>query len=153
MKLGVSRCIGLLLLAASVCAEPILVQPQNPAITGTGLSNLRLRNLSADGTEAILTVDFMYDGLRGPTARLLPVITDKKQPNVSTWFGANPVTISAGHGTISLKVKFFNDEPGVPPELTTDHVHVMMMSDGGNAVISQGIFSRTIKWGSPNAAS
>ncbi len=151
MKLGVSRCIGLLLLTVTVWAEPVLIQPQNPAISGTSLSNLRVRSQSADGTEAVLTVDFMYDGLRGPTARLLPVITDKKQPNVSIWFGANPVTIGAGRGTISLKVKFFNDEPGAPPELTTDHVRVMMLSAGGNAVISQGIFSRTIKWGSPGA--
>jgi membrane protein involved in colicin uptake len=152
MKQRVSRCIGLLLLPLSVCAQPILIAPQNQSFAGSSLSNLRVLRQSADGTEAILTLDFIYNGINGPTARLLPVISDKKQPKVSSWFGANPVTISAGHGTISLKVKFFNDDPGVPPELTTDHVRVMMLSDGGNSVISQGIFSRTIKWGSPNAA-
>ncbi len=152
MKQSVSRCIGLLLVSLSVCAQPILITPQNPAFAGSSLSNLRVLKQSADGTEVVLTVDFTYDGISGPTARLLPVITDKKRAKVSGWFGADPVTISAGHGTISLKVKFFNDDPGVPPELTTDHVRVMMFSAGGNAVVSEGIFSRKIKWGSPNAA-
>jgi hypothetical protein len=142
----------LLLLSGSLCAQPILVSPQKEAFAGSGLTNLRLRNQSPDGAEAILTVDFVYDGLHGPTARLLPLITDKKQPKISGWFGANPVTVSSGHGTISFRIKFFNDEPGVPKELSTDHVRVLMFAGGGNSVISQGIFSMAIKWGSPNAA-
>jgi hypothetical protein len=149
------RCyIGLLVveLALNLRAQPILIQPQGQqAFGGTSLSNLRVRNQSADGTETILTVDFSYDGVTSPTARILPVITDKKQPKISGWFGANPVSVSAGRGTISLRVKFFNDEPGVPPELTTDHVKIVMLTDGGNAIISQGLFAHTIKWGSPNA--
>ena len=149
------RCyIGLLVveLALNLRAQPILIQPQGQqAFGGTSLSNLRVRNQSADGTETILTVDFSYDGVTSPTARILPIITDKKQPKISGWFGANPVSVSAGRGTISLRVKFFNDEPGVPPELTTDHVKIVMLTDGGNAIISQGLFAHTIKWGSPNA--
>jgi hypothetical protein len=151
MKQRVSRCIGLLLLPLCVYAEPVLITPRNPTLAGSSLSNLRLRSQSTDGSEAVLTLDYVYDGINGPSVRLLPVITDKQQPKVSGWFGADPVTIGTGRGTVSLKVRFFNDEPGVPPELTTDHVRVMMLSAGGNAVISQGIFSRTIKWGSPNA--
>ncbi|HUD45895.1 MAG TPA: MAP7 domain-containing protein [Candidatus Baltobacteraceae bacterium] len=151
MKKHVSRYIGLLLLPLGICAQPILITPQSHSFAGSSLSNLRVLRQSADGAEAILTVDFIYDGIHGPTARLLPVITDQKEPKVSSWFGANPVTISSGRGTISLKVRFFNDEPGVPPELSTDHIRVLMFSDGGNAVISQGIFSRTIKWGGPKA--
>jgi len=50
------------------------------------------------------------------------------------------VTIGAGHGTTSLKVKFFNDDPGVPSELTTDHVRILMLSDGGNTILSQAFF-------------
>jgi hypothetical protein len=152
MKQRVSRYIGLLLLSLSVCAQPILIAPQNQPFAGSSLSNLRVLRQSPDGTLVILTVDFIYDGIHGPTARLLPVISDKKQPKISSWFGANPVTIGAGHGTTSLKVKFFNDDPGVPSELTTDHVRILMLSDGGNTILSQGIFSRTIKWGGPNAA-
>jgi hypothetical protein len=153
MNQRVSGYIGLLLLSGSLCAQPILVTPQQKdAFAGSSLSNLRLLKQSPDGAEAILIVDFRYDGLYGPTARLLTLISDNKQPKVSDWFGANPVTISSGHGTISLKVRFFNDEPGVPPQLTTDHVRVLMMTDGGTSVISQGIFSKLIKWGGPNAA-
>jgi hypothetical protein len=153
MNLFKQSFLGLLVLqlALDLHAQPILVQPQSQSFGGTSLSNLRLRNLSSDGTEAILTVDFNYDGISGPTAHILPVISDKKQAKVSRWFGADPVSISTGRGTISLRVKFFNDEPGVPPDLTTDHVKVIMLSDGGNAIISQGLFATTIKWGKPSA--
>jgi hypothetical protein len=161
MKQVVARYAGWMLLSLTVSAEPMLIAPQqnliapqqSQAFAGSSLSNLRVLRQSADGSEAILTIDFTYDGLRGPSARLLPIITDKKKPNISGWFGADPVTISAGHGTVSLKIKFFNDDPGVPPELTTDHVRVMMLTDGGNIFISEGIFYKTIKWGSANAPS
>ncbi|HEX3718838.1 MAG TPA: hypothetical protein VH595_12790 [Verrucomicrobiae bacterium] len=161
MKQVVARYAGWMLLSLTVSAEPMLIAPQqnliapqqSQAFAGSSLSNLRVLRQSADGSEAILTIDFTYDGLRGPSARLLPIITDKKKSNISGWFGADPVTISAGHGTVSLKIKFFNDDPGVPSEVTTDHVRVMMLTDGGNIFISEGIFYRTIKWGSANAPS
>ena len=59
------------------------------------------------------------------------------------------MTIPTGHGTISIKVKFFNDEPGAPKELTTDRVRIMMLTDSGGSVIAQNIFSRAIKVGQP----
>jgi multidrug efflux pump subunit AcrA (membrane-fusion protein) len=131
----------------------ILVQPQSQSMPGSGVSNLRVLKQSADGTETILTVDFSYDGINGSSARLLPVIMDKKQPReMSTWFGADAVTIGRGHGTVSLRVKFFNDDAGVPPQITTDHVRILMLSDNGRSVIGQGIFARTIHWGSANAS-
>jgi hypothetical protein len=144
------RDLGLIALGFTLTLHAqILVQPQNQTMAGTGVSNLRILKQSADGTETILTVDFTYDGVHGPSVRLLPVITDKKQPKeMSGWFGANPVTVGRGHGTVSLRVKFFNDDPGVPPQVTTDHVRILMMSDNGRAVLSQGIFARTINWGS-----
>jgi hypothetical protein len=142
----------LLLISGGARAQPIIVSPQKEALAGSSLANLRLRNQSADGAEAMLTVDFVYDGLHGSTARLLPVIADRKQPKISASFGANPVTVSSGRGTVSLRVKFFSDEPGAPLELSSDHVRVLMFADGGNSVISQGIFSMTIKWGRPNSA-
>jgi len=140
-----------LLFALSMRAQPILISPQNQTIGANSVSNLRILKQTPDGAETVLTVEFSYDGMSGATARIIPVITDKNQPKASAWFGADPVSVGTGHGTVSLRVRFFNDEPGVPPELTTDHVRVMMLSEGGNAIISQGIFSRTIKWGNPNA--
>jgi hypothetical protein len=148
------RCyIGLLVvvLALNLRAQPVLIHPLDQSFGSTGFSNLRVRSQSADGTEAVLTVDFSYDGFSGPSARILPVITDKKQPKVSHWFGANPVSISSGRGTISIRVKFFNDEPGVPAELTTDHVNILLLTDGGNVKISEGRFAQAIKWGNPKA--
>ena len=116
---------------------------------GNNIQNLRVLNQSANGTEVTLTLDYSYDGASGSSARLLPVIANKNQQKVSSWFGADPVTIPTGHGTISIKIKFFNDEPGAPKELTTDRVRIMMLTDNGASVIAQGNFSRTIKWGSP----
>ena len=119
---------------------------QNQVFPGSSLSNLRLLKQSANGTEAVLTLSFVYDGLRGPTALLLPMITDRKDSKIAGWFGANPVTTFLLR-TISLKSDFSSDDPGVPSELTTDHVRILMLTDGGNAVISEGIFPVTIRWG------
>jgi membrane protein involved in colicin uptake len=147
------RYIGLLVvyLGATTLPAQILIQPPNQSFGGSDVRNLRVLKQSEDGSEVTFAVDFNFDGIGGASARLLPLIIDKKQPKVSSWFGADPVTISPGHGTISLKVKFFNDEPGVPKELTTDRVRILMLSDNGNSVISQNNFSRTIKWGNANA--
>ncbi|HEY3863925.1 MAG TPA: hypothetical protein VGO59_18775 [Verrucomicrobiae bacterium] len=150
-------CAGLVLFALASRAQPILVYPQGvysqgQAFAGASLSNLRVRNESTYSTEMILTVDFSYDGLHGSSARIVPVITDKKTAHVSRWFGANPVLVGTGRGTISFPVKFFNDEPGAPSELTTDHVKILMLTEGANTLISQGIFARSLKWGGTPAA-
>ncbi len=153
MKLLKSRHIGLLALQFGVVLLPaqILVPMQNQGtFGGNDIRNLRVLNQSADGSEVTLTMEYSYNGASGSSARLFPVIANKSQQKVSSWFGADPVTIPTGHGTISIKVKFFNDEPGAPKELTTDRVRIMMLTDSGGSVIAQNIFSRTIKWGSPS---
>ena len=54
---------------------------------------------------------------------------------------------------VSVKVKrFFNDEPGVPAQTTTDRVRMLMLDTGGLAVLSQSQFTRTINWGSVTLA-
>ena len=95
-------------------------------------------------------MEVTYDGMRGPTVRIVPIISDRKKPGVSHWFGAETKVVGQGKFTISLKVKFFNDEPGVPPELTTDRIRLMMLSDSGNSVVSENPVIKTIKWGNPN---
>ena len=145
MKLLKSRHIGLLALQFGVVLLPaqILVPMQNQGtFGGNDIRNLRVLNQSADGSEVTLTMEYSYNGASGSSARLFPVIANKSQQKVSSWFGADPVTIPTGHGTISIKVKFFNDEPGAPKELTTDRVRIMMLTDSGGSVIAQNIFSR-----------
>ncbi len=149
------RCgIGLLAFQmglASLCARQILLQPQGRGATiVNNISNLRVGRQSADGTELELTMEVTYDGLRGPTVRIVPIISDRKKAEVSHWFGAETKVVGQGKGTISLKVKFFNDEPGVPPELTTDRIRLIMLSDSGNSVVSESPVLKTIKWGNPN---
>ena len=156
MKLLTSRHIGIGLLALQfgvvlLRAQVLIPMQTQGTFAGNDIRNLRVLNQSADGSEVTLTLDYSYDGGSGSSARLLPVIATKSQQKISSWFGADPVTIPAGHGTISIKVKFFNDEPGAPQQLTTDRIRIMMLTDNGASVIVQSIFTRTIKWGAPNS--
>src|SRR5208283_3870287 len=129
-------------------AQPILVQPLGRGATGVNdISNVRVGTLSADGTELELTLDVTYDGMRGPSVRIVPIISDRKNPQVSHWFGAETKVVGQGRSTVSVKIKFFNDEPGVPSELTTDRIRLMMLSESGNSVISENPVLKTIKWG------
>lgn len=133
-------------------AQPVITQPgalQNrPA---TGISDLRITSQSADGTEVVLTIEYGYDGLGGPTALIVPMIEKRGQKGVAAWFGADPVTIGAGRGIISIKVKYFNDEAGVPPQFTSDSLRILTLNKSGTAILSSIPFLKTIKWGSPNA--
>ena len=143
---------ALSLSAGLVLAQPVLT-PQNPfqPQTGSGINNLRTVSQSADGTEVVFSVDFSYDGFGGRTALIYPVIEKRDQKGVSLWFGADPVTVGQGRGIISLKVKYFNDEPGVPPQLTTDRIRILIVNQSGTALLSSIPFLKTVKWGSPDA--
>jgi hypothetical protein len=136
-------------------AQPILIQPGNSfgarQSIGSGVENLRVVEQSADGTEAQLTMDYSYDGFSGAIAQLLPVIGKKGQKGVSAWFGADPVTVGQGRGTITIKIRYFNDEPGVPPMFTSDQVRILILNQQGTAILTAVPFLKTIKWGSSNA--
>jgi len=103
------RCsVGLLVLQlglASLSAQPILVQPRGRGTTVVNdISNVRVTTPSADGTELVLMMDVSYDGVRGPTARIVPIISDRKNPAVSHWFGADTKVVGQGRSTVSVKV-------------------------------------------------
>ncbi len=134
-------------------AQPILIQPESPfqQQAGNGIANLRVTSQSKDGTLAILTFDYTYDGTSGASALLLPVIEKRNQKGIASWFGADPVAIGAGRGIVSAKVKYFNDEPGVPPQFTSDRVRVLILNNNGVTVIAGIPFLKTINWGSANA--
>src|SRR5687767_1871764 len=112
-------------------AQPAFNQPNDPfgqRPVGMGAENLRVAQQNADGTEALLTMDYTYDGFAGPVAVILPIIGKRGQRGVSAWFGSDPVTVGRGRGTISVKVRYFNDEPGVPPMFTSDQVQIMILN-------------------------
>src|SRR5688572_13053571 len=44
------------------------------AVNVSGISNLKIVHQSADGAEVTLNFDYTYDGLAGPTAKLIAVI-------------------------------------------------------------------------------
>ncbi|MBI4658427.1 MAG: hypothetical protein HY735_06210 [Verrucomicrobia bacterium] len=136
----------------SILAQPIIPQAGPfQSRPSTGITNLRVTHQSADGTEVILTMDYSYDGLRGLTALVVPVIEKRGQKGVAAWFGADPVTVGAGKGLISIKTKYFNDEPGVPPEFVSDSLRILILNSSGTAILSSIPFLKTIKWGSPGA--
>jgi hypothetical protein len=141
--------------ALVVLAQPVIIQPgapfgnQPPA--GSGIENLRVSQQSADGTEAQLTMDYTYDGFAGPIAQVLPVIGKKGQKGVSAWFGSDPVTVGRGRGTITLRVRYFSDEPGVPATFTSDQLRILILNKNGTAILSAVPFLKNMNWGSPNA--
>src|SRR5436190_11075661 len=138
-----------------ICAPPILIQPNDSfggqRIVGTGIQNLRVVSQSADRTEAELIMDYTYDGFGGGgiTAQLLPAISKKGAKGTSTWFGSDPLTVGKGRGTVTMKVRYFNDEPGVPPSFVSDQVRILILNSSGSAILTSVPFLITIKWGNP----
>ena len=56
----------------------------------SGISNLKVVDQSADGTEVTLNFDYTYDGFSGPTAKIIVVIEKKGEKGVAGWFGCDP---------------------------------------------------------------
>ena len=144
----------LILLWASVdaLAQPVIVGGNDPLRGGGGTTvrNLRVTEKSPDGAEVVLTMDYTYDGSMGASAFVVPVIQKKGDKGVAAWFGANPQTVGRGRGIVSVRVRFFNDEPGVPAQLKTDGVKVLLMNSSRRVVITSIPFFSDIDWGSAN---
>lgn len=145
--------LAFLLLAAELPAQPVIIGGNNPFATagGSSVRNLRVTEKSSDGTLAVLTMDYAYDGSMGASAFVVPVIMKKGDKGASAWFGSDPQTVGRGRGTISVKVRFFNDEPGVPSQITTDSVRILLMNNTRRSVITAIPFFSTIEWGSADA--
>ena len=148
-------CLSALLLGApgDLRAQPGGIDfrnfPGQSTVIGTGAQNLRVFPENRERTVYQLTIDYTYDSSGGSTrAEIVPVIGKRNQEGVSGWFGCNPVTIGPGRGTVTLRVTFFNDEPGVPAAFTSDQVQILFFNPAGTAVLSSVPFLQTIKWGS-----
>jgi len=136
-----------LLTSASGQPRPLEVPEINTQFTASGVANLRVGGVSEDGTEALLVMEYTYNGNAGPTALIVPVIENRRQRGVSGWFGADRVAVPRGKGLISIKVKFFNDEPGVPAAVTTDSIRVLILNSTGTAILGGSTELKTINWG------
>src|SRR5688572_12095338 len=80
-------------------AQPVFdgIDPFNQrSAVGMGAENLRVAQQTPDGTEALITLDYTYDGFAGPVALILPVIGKRGQRSVGAWFGSDPVTVGRG---------------------------------------------------------
>lgn len=118
---------------------------------GSGMYNLRVSPPTDEGREVIVTVECAYNGLAGPTAYAVPVFAKKDGKSVSGFFGSDMALVTKGKSLISFKCRFFNDQRGVPAELTTDRVYMWLLNESKTSRISTTPFAKTIKWGSPNA--
>ncbi|MBU6399378.1 MAG: polysaccharide biosynthesis/export family protein [Verrucomicrobia bacterium] len=116
---------------------------------GSGVFNLRVVSQSPDNSEVTLAMDYSYNGLWGPTARVLPVVEKTAQKDASLWFGSDGAVVKQGQGTITTRVKYFFDERQAPPEITTDTISVWMLSGDGHAVVAVTPFSQSITWAHP----
>ena len=117
----------------------------------SGASNLRVMVTQPEATEALFTFDYTYDGRLGLTARALAIVDLRSRKGSSAWFGCDPVTIAKGHGTVSIKIKFFNDEEGVPESVITDRVRLLFLNDTQTVVANSTPFLKNITWGRPGS--
>ncbi|MCL5098467.1 MAG: hypothetical protein M1608_13250 [Candidatus Omnitrophica bacterium] len=132
----------------SLTAQPIVIHPEifTPQAPN-GFSYLRVAGQTNNGTELLLVVNYVYNGLNGPTAKIVPVIKSSRQKGIAAWFETEPVTIGQGRGQIALRIKYLNDKPGVPPQFTSDRIEILLLNSSGNSIIGTGLFLRTIHWG------
>jgi membrane protein involved in colicin uptake len=117
----------------------------------SGISNLKIVDQAPDGTEVTLNFDYTYDGIAGPTAKIIAIIEKKGEKGIGGWFGCDPAVVSKGSGPVSLRIRYFNDEFGVPPQFTSDRGRILFLNNSGISVVSSTPFIKTIKWGSANA--
>ncbi|MCF7709176.1 MAG: hypothetical protein K9N52_09790 [Verrucomicrobia bacterium] len=153
MALRVLTLVALLSGSAAVNAQPILIQPvfEEPEARFNTIKNIYVMERSEDGTELVLGFDYTYNGAGGGTAQVVPVIEKKGLSNASAWFGANPVTINEGRGAVSVKVRYFNEEPGVPDQLTTDRIRMLFLNSSGRVILDSSVDLKKVKWGSPRS--
>lgn len=143
----------LVLQNTSLHAQPVVtpVNPFNNSKERTGLKFLKVVEQSADKTEVTLSMSYVYNGESGPTAKLIPVIGSRRTKGISAWFGSDNAVIGRGRGIVSMKVRYFNDEAGVPPVLDTDQVQIYMLRKDNNQIIRIVPFLEKITWGTPGA--
>src|SRR3954469_4281447 len=156
-----NRFIALTLIA-QLGLGPALAQIVDPTSFGnnnnfnsggvSGISNLKIVDQAADGSEVTLGFDYTYDGVAGPTAKIIAIIEKKGEKGISGWFGCDPAIVPKGSGPVSLRIRYFNDEFGVPPQFTSDRGRILFLNNSGISVVSSTPFLKTIKWGSPNAS-
>ncbi|GEM_PF-2149813 len=159
-NVGNGFCYSLLLtyLIAGLSETLVMGQPEsfgNPrmdrAMAINSIANLRVAEQSEDGTELTLVMKYTYNGHAGANALLVPIIDRKDQPSAGGWFGADMVTVPTGSGPVSIKVKFFNDEPGVPQTFETDRVRVLILNHSGSSIIGGKNLLKTVQWGREDA--
>lgn len=132
--------------------QPVNIPQLDRSMAINSISNLRVAEQSEDGTELTLVMQYTYNGHAGATALLVPVIDRRDQPSAGGWFGADMVTVPRGKGPVSIKVKFFNDEPGVPATFETDRVRVLILNRTGSSIIGGKNLLKTVKWGREDGA-
>jgi serine/threonine protein kinase len=117
------------------------------------IENLRVVRENGMENEAQIIIDYSYDGFHGPELQVVPVLGKRGERRVSGWFGSEPVVMLPGRGTVTVDVKYFNSEPGVPPACTTDQIRILVLNQSGTAILVAVPFLKRIEWGDPKSPS
>lgn len=125
--------------------EPSLYTPARLEVLG-----VRLLNESPHISEAVLLVDYRYDGFGGSPAELFAVVTRNGEKGVRRWFRSERVSVGAGETNATIKVTFGGDSPSAPFRLATDTVTVWALHERNRAVLAVRPFQQVIQWQHPD---
>ncbi|MBI4661133.1 MAG: polysaccharide biosynthesis/export family protein [Verrucomicrobia bacterium] len=115
------------------------------------IRSLRVSSLSPDGTEAVLSMEYHYNGTDGPIAQILPTLEKKGQKEIANWFRSAAVSVAPGQGVVTAKITFLKGDRGVPSDCETDQVVVRMYNESGRIILAVFFFRLPIAWGRMDA--
>lgn len=116
-------------------------------VHGTGAADLTVANRSQDGTEAVLGIQYAYSGGAGVTARIIALVSQEGNPESARWFSHDPITVVRGQGRLQVSVRFREDLPDAPREITTDRVTIRILNSTNNVILSSTPFPVRLQWG------
>ncbi|MBI2949204.1 MAG: SLBB domain-containing protein [Verrucomicrobia bacterium] len=116
------------------------------------LKNLQVA-MSPDGTEAILSMDYHYNGSAGPIVQIIPALAKSGDEDASSQFLSPGTMVVPGQGRVTMKIKFRKAGRVDPSPLVTDRVAVRMLSSNGRIVLASASFSQKVAWGQPSSVS
>lgn len=136
---------GLMLFLLSPCG--LFAQAASDANT---VRNLQVSK-SGDGTEAVLSMDYHYNGSAGPIVQIIPSLGKNGDEEVAPWFLSPGTMVVPGQGRVTAKVKFRKAGRAAATPLTTDQVVVRMLSSNGRVLLASATFPQTIAWGTADS--
>ncbi len=113
---------------------------------GDGLNNFRVIRPSDAQSEAVVTMDYYYDGANGITARVIATPMIRGQKTALPGFDCEKVSVSKGGGPIAVRINYRPTDPALPKERSTDRINVKLLSKDGRTLLAQANFLSRLNW-------